>query len=31
MLAVAPTGHARGVTSGHAGRPDSERDPGTVA
>jgi HSP20 family protein len=34
MLAVASTGHARGVTSGHAGRTDSsdsEADPRTVA
>lgn len=31
LLAVASTGHARGVTSGHAGRPSADRDPGTVA
>lgn len=31
MLAVASTGHARGVTSGHAGRSGGDRDPGTLA
>jgi HSP20 family protein len=31
MLAVASTGHARGITTGHAGRASGEPDPGTVA
>ncbi len=31
MLAVTSTGHARGVTGGHAGRSGSNPDPETVA
>jgi HSP20 family protein len=31
LLAVAPTGHARGVTSGHAGRGDDLPDAGSMA
>ena len=31
MLAVTPTGHARGITSGHAGRSGNQPDPGAVA
>ena len=31
MLAVTSTGHARGVTTGHAGRSGGDPDPGAVA
>ena len=31
LLAVTSTGHARGITGGHAGRSGGEPEPGTVA